>query len=121
MDGKKDYDPSSSDKTAVTGLTSVATIVAGANHSGAIRTDGSLRLWGLGTNGQIGDTFTTNRWTATAPAAPSTGVHLALGSTFSLATSPRTVTYTARDAANNQQTCSFTVTVIGDQTRKTVV
>jgi alpha-tubulin suppressor-like RCC1 family protein len=78
----------------VTGLTNVTAIVGGGNHSGAIRTDGSLRLWGLGTSGQIGDSFSQTRVTATTPVAPSNAVHLTLGASHSLAVTSTGVVYT---------------------------
>lgn len=42
-------------------LTNVTGIAAGANHSLAIKLDGTLRAWGRNSNGQLGDGTTTNR------------------------------------------------------------
>ena len=77
----------------VSGLTSVTAIAGGGNHSGALRSDGSVRLWGLGTSGQIGDGFTVNRSTATTPLAPSTAAILSLGASHSLAVTSTGIVY----------------------------
>ncbi|MBK6847196.1 MAG: hypothetical protein IPG96_06515 [Proteobacteria bacterium] len=53
---------------AVTSLgTSVAEIAAGYAHTCALRTDGSLRCWGLNTNSQVGATLGGAAWAPTAP------------------------------------------------------
>ena len=79
----------------VSGLTSVTAIAGGGNHSGAIRSDGTVRLWGLGGNGQIGvgGSNPGNALTATAPLAPSTAVLLSLGPSYSLAVTSTGVVY----------------------------
>ena len=54
-------------------LTNVVAIAAGANHSAALLTDGSVRTWGSGTSGELGEGALVNR---AAPVAMSnaTGV-----------------------------------------------
>ena len=80
----------------VSSLTSVGSVVAGGNHPGALKADGTLRLWGLVTNGQIGDVVSNpvNRLVPTTPLAPSTAAHLTLGSTYTLAATSTGVVYT---------------------------
>lgn len=45
----------------VAGLTNVTAIAAGSNHSLAVLSDGTVRAWGLNSNGQLGDNTITNR------------------------------------------------------------
>jgi alpha-tubulin suppressor-like RCC1 family protein len=49
--------------TTFSGGTNWKQIFMGQNHTGAIKTDGSLWMWGNGTEGQLGNFATTNRST----------------------------------------------------------
>ncbi|MFC6883614.1 S8 family serine peptidase [Actinomadura yumaensis] len=62
----------------VSGLTDVAVIAAGAAHALAVRSDGTVRAWGMNDDGQLGDGTTTLR---TAPVTVSglSGVSTAPG------------------------------------------
>jgi len=42
-------------------LSNITAIAAGANHTVALKTDGSVWVWGSNSNGQLGDGTTTNR------------------------------------------------------------
>jgi hypothetical protein len=53
-------------QAAATPLTNVATVAAGAYHSLALRTDGTVVAWGANSNGQLGDGTTTTRSFATS-------------------------------------------------------
>lgn len=48
---------------AVSGLTNVIAVSGGANHSLALKSDGTVWAWGLNSNAQLGDGTTTNRLT----------------------------------------------------------
>ena len=53
---------------AVSGLTSVAALSAGGNHSCALKTDGSAACWGRNLDGQVGDgSLSVNPRTAVTP------------------------------------------------------
>jgi alpha-tubulin suppressor-like RCC1 family protein len=45
-------------------LTGVVTVAAGSNHSLALKSDGTVVAWGYNSNGQLGDTTTTQRTSA---------------------------------------------------------
>jgi alpha-tubulin suppressor-like RCC1 family protein len=53
---------SSSTALTVAGLTGVARVNAGVQHSAAVRSDGTARTWGLNSSGQLGNGSTTNSW-----------------------------------------------------------
>lgn len=57
---------------------------AGSSHSGAIRQDGSLWMWGANLMGQLGDGTTSTRQAPVQIAAGSTWQTLALGNNFTL-------------------------------------
>jgi alpha-tubulin suppressor-like RCC1 family protein len=50
----------------IPGLTDVAAVATGAQHSLALMKDGTVRAWGLNRRGQLGDGTTTNRRTPVA-------------------------------------------------------
>jgi alpha-tubulin suppressor-like RCC1 family protein len=58
----------------VPGLSGVVAIAAGAHHSLALRSDGSVWAWGLNRDGQLGDGTTTNRLSPLQVIAPSSGI-----------------------------------------------
>lgn len=59
-----------------TPLTGVTDIVAGARHTCALKSDGSVRCWGRGIFGQLGDGAATARSNATEPVQADTGFGL---------------------------------------------
>jgi len=61
-----------------------ATIAAGANHTLAIKADGTLWAWGNDTNGQLGDGGTTSQLSPEAIQPSSTWTAVTAGTNFSL-------------------------------------
>ena len=84
-----EYDGSEYFKTSlvdVTGLSSgVVDVAAGAAHSLAVLDDGTVRSWGINTDGQLGDGTTTNRSTPVAVPGLGDALSVAAGNTHSLA------------------------------------
>jgi alpha-tubulin suppressor-like RCC1 family protein len=74
-----------SSPTVVSGLPAGVTAIAtGSQHTCAISGGGALDCWGLNTNGELGDTTTTNRSVATAvPGAATNITAIDLGATHS--------------------------------------
>jgi alpha-tubulin suppressor-like RCC1 family protein len=63
----------------------VAYLDLGASHNLAVKTDGTVRAWGLNTNGQLGDGSTTQRNTPIAPSGLTGIARVAAGKSHSLA------------------------------------
>ena len=69
----------------VSGLTGVVAVAAGANHSLALLSDGSVKAWGDNTYGQLGDNSTTQHNTPVAVSGLTGVVAIAAGASHSLA------------------------------------
>jgi alpha-tubulin suppressor-like RCC1 family protein len=54
----------------VTGLTGVAAIAAGSDHTVALKSDGTIRSWGYNFYGQLGDDSNDDRWTPVVVLCP---------------------------------------------------
>jgi alpha-tubulin suppressor-like RCC1 family protein len=79
--------PSSSTPLTVSGLTAVASVGAGVQHTVAVRADGIARSWGQNGTGQLGNGSTTTSWPPVTPSGTLTGVGVvAGGSGFSVST-----------------------------------
>jgi alpha-tubulin suppressor-like RCC1 family protein len=78
---------SSSTPLTVSGLTAVASVAAGVQHTLAVRADGTARSWGQNSTGQLGNGSTTNSWPPVTPSGSLTGLGTtAGGSGFSVST-----------------------------------
>jgi len=76
---------SSSSPVTVSGLTNVLQVATGASHSCALLTDGTVRCWGLNTNGQLGNNSTTSSSTPVAATGLSNVAAISLGDYHSCA------------------------------------
>ena len=70
----------------VTGLTEVVEVAAGSTHTCAVRTDGTVRCWGSGTAGELGNGSTTDSTTPVTVSGLGDASHVSAGSEFSCAT-----------------------------------
>ena len=70
--------------TYLTGITAIAS-GSGAGHALALKSDGTVWAWGLGTSGQIGDGYLLSRAYATQVAGLSNVIAIDAGSAYSLA------------------------------------
>jgi alpha-tubulin suppressor-like RCC1 family protein len=71
--------------TAVSGVTTVAAVAGGQNHSLALKTDGTLVAWGNNGTGQLGDGTQTQRLTPTPVSALSGVTSIGAGTGYSVA------------------------------------
>lgn len=71
--------------TSPSGLTAITAIAAGDNHSLALKTGGFVWVWGLNTNGQLGDGLTASRTSAFQLTSLSNATAVAAGNSHSLA------------------------------------
>ncbi len=76
----------SSPVQTISGGTSWRSVSIGSNHSAAIKTDGTLWMWGTGTNGVLGTNDTTNRSSPTQTVSSGTNWRsVSIGETHSAA------------------------------------
>jgi alpha-tubulin suppressor-like RCC1 family protein len=81
-------DGGQSDSTAptqVSGLTGVAVVAGGTDHSIAVKADGTVWAWGYNGSGQLGDGTTTNRYTPVQVSGIDGVTAIAAGNSHSLA------------------------------------
>jgi alpha-tubulin suppressor-like RCC1 family protein len=85
--GRGDVTPSSPQLSPlqVSGLTDIEAIAVGTSHVIALRTNGTLKAWGLNSNGQLGIGSTTNQSSPTDISTLSNVVEIAAGDNFSMA------------------------------------
>jgi alpha-tubulin suppressor-like RCC1 family protein/chitodextrinase len=67
----------------VSGVTGVSAICAGDTHALALKSDGTVRAWGLNTSGQLGDASVINRSTSVQVGSVTTAVALSAGTNHS--------------------------------------
>jgi alpha-tubulin suppressor-like RCC1 family protein len=75
----------SATSVAVSGLTGVVALAAGATHNLALKSDGTLVAWGAGSSGQLGDGGGVERRAPVAVSTLSGVTAIAAGNSFSLA------------------------------------
>jgi RHS repeat-associated protein len=94
--------PSRFAPTPVAGVTGLTEVAAGARHSLALQSDGTLLAWGENRSGQLGTAYPANLYTPTAVPGLTNLVRLAAGARSSYATTADGATYVMGANRNGQ-------------------